>query len=188
MQQSRLRSISFRGVSSCQWISTSCHLKPVALEQITFITTVYGVETQVTKSNQKPACISVDNTTYSKRFSSRWYLCTWKCSYALHPVSQKFPQNDTFETVYLTDDGTLLYFQGRPSSTSSFRTSLLQAIDDVMSLALCRHAESQTPQHFQSSKAQVICNGCFIYSKHSIANATKSKQSSLFFCFLLLLF
>ena len=25
-------------------------------------------------------------------FSSRWYLCAWKSPYALHPVSQKFPQ------------------------------------------------------------------------------------------------
>ena len=26
------------------------------------------------------------------QFSSRWYLCAWKSPYALHPVSQKFPQ------------------------------------------------------------------------------------------------
>ena len=25
-------------------------------------------------------------------FSSGWYLCAWKSPYALHPVSQKFPQ------------------------------------------------------------------------------------------------
>ena len=24
------------------------------------------------------------------QFSSRWYLCTWKSPYALHPISQKF--------------------------------------------------------------------------------------------------
>ena len=80
MQQSRLMSTSFRDVSSCQWISTSCHLNPVALEQITFITTVYQVETQVTKWNQKPACSSLDTTTYSKQSSLRWYLRTWKCA------------------------------------------------------------------------------------------------------------
>ena len=29
----------------------------------------------------------------SVQFSSRWYLCAWKSPYALHPVSQKFPQS-----------------------------------------------------------------------------------------------
>ena len=28
----------------------------------------------------------------SVQFSSRWYLCAWKSPYALHPVSQTFPQ------------------------------------------------------------------------------------------------
>ena len=28
----------------------------------------------------------------SVQFSSRWYLCARKSPYALHPVSQKFPQ------------------------------------------------------------------------------------------------
>ena len=32
------------------------------------------------------------------QFSSRWYLCAHKSPYALHPISQKFP-NTTFETV-----------------------------------------------------------------------------------------
>ena len=32
------------------------------------------------------------------QFSSRWYLCAQKGPYALHPVSQKFP-NVAFETV-----------------------------------------------------------------------------------------
>ena len=141
----------------------------------------YGIPSWNTSHQIKSKASSTDNTTYSKQFSSRWYLRTWKCSYALHPVSQKFPQNDAFENVHLIDDGTLLYFQGRPSSTSSFHASFLPAINGVMSLALCLHVESQAPQHSQFSKAQVICNGCFIYSKYSIANATESKQSRLFF-------
>ena len=29
----------------------------------------------------------------SVQFSSKWYLCTRKCPYALHPVSQNFPQS-----------------------------------------------------------------------------------------------
>ena len=39
--------------------------------------------------------------------------------------------------VRLIDYGPLSSFQGRSSSASSFLTSLLQAIDGVMSLALC---------------------------------------------------
>ena len=52
-------------------------------------------------------------------------------------------------------------FQGRPSSASSIHTSLLQAIDAVMSLALCPQVVSQAPQHFRSYEKQIICNGCF---------------------------
>ena len=39
----------------------------------------------------------------------------------------------------MIDDGPLSPFQGRSSSASSFHASLLQAIDVVMSLALCSH-------------------------------------------------
>ena len=73
------------------------------------------------------------------QFSSRWYLCARKSPYALHPVSQKFPQRRIWNgsSVRLIDDGPLSSFQGRSSSASSFHASLLQAIDGVMSLALC---------------------------------------------------
>ena len=73
------------------------------------------------------------------QFSSRWYLCARKSPYALHPVSQKFPQRrqGNSSNVRLTDDGRLSSFQGRSSSASSFHASLLQAIDGVMSLAMC---------------------------------------------------
>ena len=37
---------------------------------------------------------------------------------------------------------------------------LLQAVDGVMSLALCLQAVSQAPQHFISSNTQCICEGC----------------------------
>ena len=58
--------------------------------------------------------------------------------YALHPVSQKFPQLCLWNgsNVRLIDDVPLLPFQRRSSSASSFNASLLQAIDGVMSLAL----------------------------------------------------
>ena len=107
-------------------------------------------------------------------FSSRWHLCARKSPYALHPVSQKFPQlclwNDS--NVRLTDEVPLSSFQRRSSSTSSLHASLLQAIDGVMSLALCPQLLPQASQHFRSSEKQATCEGCFacqsIYSVISL--------------------
>ena len=95
-------------------------------------------------------------------FSSRWYLCARKSPYALHPVSQKFPQRCLWNgsSVRLIDDGPLSSFQGRSSSASSFHASLLQAID-VVSLALCPQVVSQASQHFRSSEKEATCEGCF---------------------------
>ena len=64
------------------------------------------------------------------QFSSR---CAWKSPYALHPVSQKFPQRCLWNgsNVRLTGDGPLSSFQGRSSIASSLHASLLQAIDVV---------------------------------------------------------
>ena len=66
--------------------------------------------------------------------------------------------------VHLTDDGHLLSFRGRLSSASSFHASLLQVIDDVMSLALCPQvvSHSQVSQHFRFSEKQATCEGCFV--------------------------
>ena len=63
-----------------------------------------------------------------------------------------FP-NVAFETVpsvHLTDDGALSSFQGRLSGASSFHACFLQAIDGVMSLALCLQVVSQASQHFRN--------------------------------------
>ena len=97
------------------------------------------------------------------QFSSRWYLCAPKSPYALHPVSQKFPQRwlSNSSSVRLIDDGPLSSLQGRSSSASSFHASLLQAISGVMSLALCPLIVSQASQHFRSSQKQATCEGCF---------------------------
>ena len=97
----------------------------------------------------------------SVQFSSRWYLCTWKSPYVLHPVSEKFPQSRLWDryNVWLIDDGPLQSFQGRLSSASSFHTSLLQAVDGVMSLASCPQVVSQAPQYLSSEK-QATCEGC----------------------------
>ena len=94
------------------------------------------------------------------QFSSGWYLCAQKSPYVLHPVSPKFPQCCN---VRLIDDGSPSWtpsFQGRLSSASSFHTSLLQAIDGVMSLALCLQVVSQAPQHLRFSEKQAACEGC----------------------------
>ena len=66
--------------------------------------------------------------------------------------------------VRLTDDGLVSSFEGRSSSASSFRASLLRAIDGVMSLASCSQVVSQASQHFRSSEKQATCDGCFAAS------------------------
>ena len=83
--------------------------------------------------------------------------------YALHPISQKFPQRclRNGSKVRLIDDGPLSSFQGRSSSASSFNASLLQAINGVMPLALCPQVVSQASQRFRSSEKQATCEGCF---------------------------
>ena len=88
-----------------------------------------------------------------KQFTSRWYLRTGKSPYALHPVSQRCLWNGS--SISLTDDGPLSSFQGRLSSTSSFYSSLLQAIDGVMSLALCLQVVSQAPRN--NSNVLTLC-------------------------------
>ena len=108
---------------------------------------------------------------YSVQFSpagSRWYLCARKNPYALHPISQKFPQSRLWSgsNVRLIDDGPLSSFQGRSSSAPTFHASFLQVIYGVMSLAWCPQVVSALcPQvalrHFRSSKKQVTCVGCF---------------------------
>ena len=40
-------------------------------------------------------------------------------------------------------------------------TPLLQAIDGVMSLALCLQAVSRATQHLRTSEVQATCDGCF---------------------------
>ena len=75
------------------------------------------------------------------QFGSGWYEPARKNPYSLHHVSQKFPQCCLWSrsSVCLIDDGPLSSFRGTSSSVSSVHASLLQAIDGVMSLALCPH-------------------------------------------------
>ena len=97
-------------------------------------------------------------TAFTVQLSAKWYLCARKSPYALHPVSQRFPQRCLWNSsnVRLIDDGPLSSFQERSSSASSFHASLLQAIDGVMSTALCPQVVSQASQHFRFSEKQEL--------------------------------
>ena len=68
----------------------------------------------------------------------------------------------------MIDNGPFLSFQGRRSSASSFRASLLQSISGVMSLALCPQVVSQAPQHFRASKTsnlwRLLCLPVYLLS------------------------
>ena len=90
-------------------------------------------------------------------------ICARKSLHAFHPVSQKFPRCrlSNGSNVPLGDNGPLSSFQGRQSSASSFHASLLQAISGVKSSALYLQVVAQATQHFQSSKKQATCEGCF---------------------------
>ena len=102
------------------------------------------------------------------------------------PSLRSFP-NVAF--VRLIDDSPLSSFQGRSSSASSFNASLLQAINGVMSLALCLQVVSQASQHFRSSEKQATCEGCFarqsicsVVSLHSgMSRAVHPQEFSLLF-------
>ena len=95
----------------------------------------------------------------SVEFNSRWYLCARKSPYALHPVSQKFPQRCIWNVsnIRLIDDGPLSSYLGGSFSASYFNASLLQAISGVVSLALCPQVVSQVSQHFRSAEKQATC-------------------------------
>ena len=81
--------------------------------------------------------------------------------YALHPVSERFPQRclGNGSSVRMTNNSPLSSFQKRMSSAFSFHASPLQAICGVMSSALCLQVASQAPQHLRSSEKQATCEG-----------------------------
>ena len=86
---------------------------------------------------------------FTVEFSSRWYLCTQKSP------SLWFPQHCLWNgsSVYLTDKEDCL----------ALPLSLLQAVNGVMSLALCIQVVSQASQHFRAFKKQTTCEGCFAH-------------------------
>ena len=64
--------------------------------------------------------------------------------------------------VGLVDGGPFPSFQGRSPSVSSIYTSflLLQAIDGLVSSAVCSQVETQASQHLRSSETHVTRNVC----------------------------
>ena len=88
-------------------------------------------------------------------------MCSEKPICAIPRLSEVSPTLPLERFQCLIDDDALPSFQGRSSTASSFYASLLQAIDGVMSLALCPQVVSQAPQHFKSSETQAACEGCF---------------------------
>ena len=82
------------------------------------------------------------------------------------PSLRNFPTLPLKQFQCLSDNGLLSSFQGRSSSASSFHAFLLQAIDGVMSLALCPQVVSQTSQHFRFSEKQATCEACMSRAVH----------------------
>ena len=119
---------------------------------------------EVTIQHHWSTSTSLISSLSSVQFKMVSNLCTRKSPYALHPVSQKFPQRCLWNgsNVRLTDDGPLSSSEGRSSGASSLNASLLQVIDGVMFLALCPQVVSQTPQYFRfSAETQATCESCF---------------------------
>ena len=82
------------------------------------------------------------------QFRPWWYLCAQKS------LSQTFPLK---QFQCLSDwHWSLLSFQGKLSNASSFRASLLRAINCVMSLALCPQVVFQAHHHFRSAEPLVM--------------------------------
>ena len=77
----------------------------------------------------------------SVQFSSRRYLSARESAY--HLISQKLPL-EQYSSVDLIDNDPVSFFQGRSSTAAplSVDSSPLQAVDGVMSLALCLGAGS----------------------------------------------
>ena len=77
--------------------------------------------------------------------------------------SISFETVPVFVCLTMTLSLSLLSFQGRSSSASSFHGYLLQAIDGVMSLVLCQQTMTRAHPHFRSPEKQATGEGCFAY-------------------------
>ena len=118
-------------------------------------------------------------------FSSECRLCAI-CAHTQSMPSYKCFPGLAFETVsvlaWLTVAISCPFL-----STSSLYTSLLQAIDGVISMALCLQVVSQAPQHFRSFKTQTLfwwllsphLSTCLGQSLQSNMSRTEHPQESL---------
>ena len=113
----------------------------------------------------------------SVQFCSRWYLCAWKSPYALHPISQKFPQRCFWNgsNVRLIDDGPLSSFQGRYcpilpllTQTFSFSPNSLAGVNRIpiitMSEPLIGSSWPSVPQEQEISTVPSLWSFCPISS------------------------
>ena len=126
-------------------VKTDLYLRSISELQNSSIFTVVDLTTFQLYTDSCPELRKQIYIRSSVQFNSRLYLCARKSPYALHPVSQRFPQRGLWNpsNVHLIDDGPLSSFQGRSSSASFFLACLLQTIDHVTSLASCPHAPQQ---------------------------------------------
>jgi len=94
---------SFRS-SRSYWVTLKCFLRCTA-----FLLRMLVLQRSTANALELTRYMQL-YTDSSVQFSSRWYLCARKSPYALHPVSQKFPQRclSGGSSVRLTDDGPLL--------------------------------------------------------------------------------
>ena len=86
--------------------STEPRGTPYNKERWLRFTTQWAMQARIMQTLQRPLSVIVT------QFSSRWYLCARKSPYALHPVSQTFPQRCPLNSsnVRLIDDGPLSSF------------------------------------------------------------------------------
>ena len=90
---------------------------------------------------------------HSVQFSSRRYLCAWKSPYMRSTLSLRcFPNRLPLKQPQCWSEWrwpSHPFKEDRIYSASSFHASHLQAIDGVVSLALCPQVVTQAPQHLK---------------------------------------
>ena len=93
------------------------------------------------------------------------YLCARKCPYALHPVSQMFPQCclwNSYNARLIVGGPVYSPFKEDRRALSLFASNSSRRSMVWRPWLLCPQVVSQAPQHFKSSETQVTCADCFI--------------------------
>ena len=129
-----------------------CHCEPLDTAKDYFLSTYWfstphkvttpETRTRTTRTTRTRTTTTATTTT-ARQLSSVYFKMVFVRSE--NPICAPPRLSDVFPTkrrlwnssnVCLIDDGPFSFFQGRLSSASSFHASLLQAIDDALSLAL----------------------------------------------------